>query len=59
MFHDFIYVSLFQRKGQNSLSESDELLFLQINKLQLLCKIFDKNQSPNMTTRVFKLSNDI
>ncbi len=45
IFHDFIYVSLFQSKGQNSLSDSDEYLFLQINKLQLLCKYF-KNQSP-------------
>ncbi len=54
IFHDFIYVSLFQSKGQNSLSESDE--YSSYKLINYSCSV---KYSPNMKTRVFKLSNDI
>ncbi len=56
-FYDFIYVSLFQSKGQNSLSESNEYSYKLIN---YSCSVkYFKNQSPNLKTRVFKLLNEI
>ncbi len=57
IFHNFIYVSLFQSKGQNSLSESDEYSSYKLINHSYSVKYF-KNKSPNMKTRVFKLSND-
>ncbi len=58
IFHDFIHVSLFQNKAQNSLSESDE--YSSYKLINYGCSVkYLKNQSPNMKTRVFKLSNDI
>ncbi len=57
IFHNFIYVSLFQSKGQNSLSESDE--YSSYKLINHSCSVkYLKNKSPNMKTRVFKLSND-
>ncbi len=58
MFHDFIHVSLFQSKGQNSLSESGEYSSYTLIYYSCSVKYF-KNQSPNMTTRGFKLSTEI
>ncbi len=58
IFHDFNYVSLFQRKGQNSLSDSDEYSSYKLTIYSCSVQYF-KNQSPDMKTRVFKLSNEI
>ncbi len=57
-FMIFIYVSLFQSKGQNSLSESDEYSPYKLINYSCIVK-YKRNQSPNMKTRVFKLSNEI
>ncbi len=62
IFHDFIYVSLFQSKGQNSLSETDE--YSSYKLIDSSYKLIDysysvkyfENQSPNMKTRAFKRS---
>ncbi len=52
ILHDFIYVSLFQSKGQNSLSESDE--YSSYKLINYCCSVKYKiNQSPNMKTSVF------
>ncbi len=49
IFHDFIYVSLFQSKRSELALWVWWVLFLQINKLQFLCKIL-KNSVTNMKT---------
>ncbi len=56
IFHNFIQVSLFQIKVQNSLSDeysSDKLINYSCSVKYLI------NQSPDMKTRVFKLSYDL
>ncbi len=56
IFHDFIYVSLFQSKGQNSLSNSESSSKL----INYSCSVnYFKNQSADIKTRVFTLSHNI
>ncbi len=43
IFHDFIYASLFQSKGQNALSDSDEYSSYKLINYSCSVKYFQKS----------------